>query len=242
VPNTTARDYSAVLNDHDVRSAQLHVLFDDAPVGIAYVAVDGTFMKVNGAYCDMLGYAATELEGRRRWVEVTHPDDVVAAEAENALVLAGEKRSYRMAIKHLHKRGYSVPVDLTVDRVQGRGEEFVLFVVHSQGVQLSDEFYRLQTRHDGTPEIVPFYPLMRLLKDNWKAVGLALMTFLGTAGTVVRGHYQALAQIEAQIGQLEQARKDLDLMREENRWREAKIEELTNELRRAAKTFEKGNH
>lgn len=49
--------------------------FDQAAVGIAHVALDGRFLKVNRRLCAKLGYTEEELLART-FPEITHPDDV----------------------------------------------------------------------------------------------------------------------------------------------------------------------
>ena len=53
---------------------QLRATFSQAAVGIAQVATDGRWMRVNQRLCDIVGFAERELLGRP-FTELTHPDD-----------------------------------------------------------------------------------------------------------------------------------------------------------------------
>lgn len=54
---------------------RFRTLFEAAPIGIALLGADGHYLRVNRAYCELLGYSEIELLrlGTKR---VTHPDDV----------------------------------------------------------------------------------------------------------------------------------------------------------------------
>jgi PAS domain-containing protein len=49
--------------------------FDRAPSGMSAVALDGSWLRINDAYCRLLGYEPEELLGAS-CREVTHADDV----------------------------------------------------------------------------------------------------------------------------------------------------------------------
>jgi len=51
--------------------------FENAPNGMALVGLDGRFMQVNAAFCEITGYAEEQLE-RMTAFDITHPDDVEA--------------------------------------------------------------------------------------------------------------------------------------------------------------------
>ena len=57
--------------------------FEHAPIGICHTAGDGTFLRVNRRFADMLGYTAEDLY-RRRLPEITHPEDVEADAVSHA--------------------------------------------------------------------------------------------------------------------------------------------------------------
>ena len=39
----------------------LQMIFDHAPVGMAQIGLDGSFLRVNHRYCQMIGYSEAEL-------------------------------------------------------------------------------------------------------------------------------------------------------------------------------------
>ncbi|MBO0752502.1 MAG: PAS domain S-box protein, partial [Bradyrhizobiaceae bacterium] len=57
--------------------ARFRATFENAAVGIAHVAPDGRWLRVNEALCRILGYPADELLARS-FQDLTHPDDLAA--------------------------------------------------------------------------------------------------------------------------------------------------------------------
>lgn len=49
--------------------------FEQAAVGITHVALDGTWMRINQRYCEIVGYSEDDLR-QRTFRDITHPDDL----------------------------------------------------------------------------------------------------------------------------------------------------------------------
>jgi PAS domain S-box-containing protein len=80
---------TAALEASDQRSRQL---FDDAPIGMAVVALDNErFKQINGRFAEMVGYSEQELAGRTP-LDITHPDDVAESERLVKAMLRGSER------------------------------------------------------------------------------------------------------------------------------------------------------
>ena len=84
---------------------------------MAIVALDGRFIEVNRALCDMLGYGEAELQ-KSNFQSVTHPDDLDADIGQVAQLLAGEGRSYEMEKRYLHKDGRIIHARLSVGMIR----------------------------------------------------------------------------------------------------------------------------
>ena len=83
---------------------RFRLAFHNAPIGMCLVSMDGRFIKVNRALCDMLGRAETELL-RLSIPEVTHPDDVGAAIAAMVSMRTGQRLAHRAENRYLHADG-----------------------------------------------------------------------------------------------------------------------------------------
>jgi two-component system cell cycle sensor histidine kinase/response regulator CckA len=101
VQDITARRRS----EAQLRAAEqrFRLAFDEAPIGISLVDPAGRRLRVNRAYCEILGYAADELVGTPVDA-ITHPCDVAESRAIMARGLAGEPLPQR-EIRFIDKDG-----------------------------------------------------------------------------------------------------------------------------------------
>lgn len=186
MPDTpkTFDDAIHALDNPEVRELDRELLFEQSPTGIALVHAQGYFLLVNQTFCDLVGYSSTELVRRRKYQDITHPEDVDAATAESDRLLSGESDAYRLLKRYLHKRGNAVWVQIQVTPARTKGGEFVHFVKHVSPIPMSEEFFRIEQSADGSAAIRPFYPLAKLIRENWKAVSTAATVLLGSLGTL----------------------------------------------------------
>ncbi|MEH1925198.1 PAS domain S-box protein [Nostoc sp.] len=106
---TAAKQTEVALREGDER---FRAMFDQAAVGITLVALDGRFIQVNPALCEITGYNHEELI-QMNFQEITHPDDL-AVDWENARrVLAKEISGYSLEKRYIRKDGSIVWVNLT---------------------------------------------------------------------------------------------------------------------------------
>ncbi len=61
--------------NREAEMARLRASFDDAAVGMAHVAPDGRWLRVNDRLCAMIGYSREEMLGKN-FQDITHPDDL----------------------------------------------------------------------------------------------------------------------------------------------------------------------
>jgi PAS domain S-box-containing protein len=97
--------------------ARFRATFENAAVGIAHVAPNGRWLRVNEALCRILGYPADELV-TRSFQDITHPDDLAADLSEVKGMLDGEIDNYGMDKRYLRKDGSIVWARLTVGGVR----------------------------------------------------------------------------------------------------------------------------
>jgi PAS domain S-box-containing protein len=101
--------------------------FENAAIGMGVVSLDGHWMKVNDALCDLLGYTSAEL-CEKTVGDITHPDDIATNLINARRLLEGEKNSYKMEKRYLHKSGAIVWALLSVSVIRdkkGRCRYFV---------------------------------------------------------------------------------------------------------------------
>jgi PAS domain S-box-containing protein len=95
----------------------LRATFDLAAVGIAHVAPDGRFLRVNQKLCDIFGLKRDELL-QRRFQELTHPDDLAADLSLLGRLLAGEIPTYSTEKRYIRNDGQIIWADLSVSLVR----------------------------------------------------------------------------------------------------------------------------
>ena len=118
-------------------AAPLHPLQDPfyatvmaAPVGIAPVGLDGHFLLLNDAACEITGYPREELL-RRTFAEITHPEDLEADWVEARRLREGAITRSSREKRYVHKNGAPVWVLVTASLVrdaEGRPRHFISII------------------------------------------------------------------------------------------------------------------
>ena len=107
--------------------------FDYGGIGMALVALDGRWLRVNRALCDILGYdeaGLTDLNFR----DLTHPEDRDDDRDAQRALLAGGQRFLQREKRYRHRDGRSVWVRLTASLVRGSAGEPRHFVAHIEDI------------------------------------------------------------------------------------------------------------
>lgn len=102
----------------DELRSQFETAFQDAPIGVALVALDGKFIRVNRALCEITRYGESDLLSKT-FQEITHPEDLATDEAFVAQMLAGEIERYSMDKRYFTASGDEIWVSLFVSLVRG---------------------------------------------------------------------------------------------------------------------------
>jgi PAS domain S-box-containing protein len=128
--------------------ARFEVAFEQAAVGLAIVAPDGRWQRVNRRLCEIVGYSRAELLART-FQDITHPDDLVAAQERIRRLLAREIGTYTVEKRYIRKDGTVVWTNITVALIhdaQGRPDYFVVAVEDIAARKESEETLRKFSR------------------------------------------------------------------------------------------------
>jgi len=122
---------------------------DNAPIGEALVGLDGRWLRVNGALCDLLGYSARELL-ESDFQTITHPDDLGGDMALVEKLLAGELASYTLEKRYLHKEGRVIWGLLSVSLVRKPDGAPDYFISQIQDITERREMERMKSEFIST--------------------------------------------------------------------------------------------
>jgi PAS domain S-box-containing protein len=113
--------------------------FSESACGMTMVAPDGQFLRVNPAFCEMLGYTEDELL-QMNFQTVTHPDDIAEDVAMAQEVLNNVRDRYAVEKRYIRRDGQIVWVLLTVGQVSDGNGAVRYFVTQVQDITRRKEY------------------------------------------------------------------------------------------------------
>ena len=149
--------------------ARFRGAFEFAAIGMALVALDGRWMRVNRALCGIVGYTAEELLATT-FQAITHPDDLEADMEYTRQMLDGSRSHYDMEKRYFHKDGHIVWILLSVSLVRDDTGQPMYFVSQIQDItarkhaesQLVDSEFRYRT----IANLVPGFVFEGVVRDG----------------------------------------------------------------------------
>jgi PAS domain S-box-containing protein len=111
----------------------LRVSFDNAPVGMATLSLEGKFLTVNQDICRTYGYSSEELL-QMTALDITHPNSIEATLAHLNQLLAGKASSTTLEKQYIHKNGEIVDAISRVSLIRDIDHRPVQFVVSVEDI------------------------------------------------------------------------------------------------------------
>ncbi|WP_338594419.1 PAS domain S-box protein [Paenibacillus sp. Y5S-9] len=132
-------------------------IYNQAPIGIALVAPTGQWMKVNPAFCCMLGYTSDELMDLT-YQDITHPDDSIQDMICSYELFEGKSKENQYEKRYINKNGdilwCSIHVSLVRSEITDEPLYSVCHIVDISNRKLSEqkllhseEVFKLITDH-----------------------------------------------------------------------------------------------
>lgn len=150
------------------RDSVYRIAFDVAASGLGLASTKGVLLRVNDAFCDILGYgSASDLVGKT-FRDVVHRDDVDSAAAALSELLDGERQSYRTERRYQRRDGSVVWMLVSVALVRDQRSHPWYFVVQIQDLTAYKERDELARRaalvknHHSTADVLQSSVLSRL--------------------------------------------------------------------------------
>ncbi len=135
--------YTAILRDVSERRRAEQALRESeslfrtalewSPIGMAIRDLDGHWLAVNRALCDLVGYTEEELR-KLSFREISHPDDVDADAVLAEELLAGQRQGYSREKRYVHKDGHVVWILLAVTLVRSERGEPRFFIAQMKNI------------------------------------------------------------------------------------------------------------
>ncbi|UCC97473.1 MAG: PAS domain S-box protein [Phycisphaerales bacterium] len=123
--------------------------FETSGIGMGLVGLDGCWLKVNTALCEIVGYTDSELL-TKTFQDITHPDDLEPDLDYVRQLVAGEIPNYHMEKRYIHKDGHNVWIILSVSLVRDSAGNPMYFVSQINDItdrrQAEEELIRYQTQ------------------------------------------------------------------------------------------------
>jgi PAS domain S-box-containing protein len=106
---------------------------EEAPIGIAVVSLDGRFLRVNHALCEIVGYTCAELT-QLTFQAITHPDDVDTDVAAARQLARGEIPRYQVSKRYIRKDGVSIDVMVSAGVARDPNGDAMYFIAHIEDI------------------------------------------------------------------------------------------------------------
>jgi diguanylate cyclase (GGDEF)-like protein/PAS domain S-box-containing protein len=132
VLDITARRHADLLAPQP-RGGDFEEVFEQAPIGTALLDGDGRWLLVNRALCDITGYTADELIGKR-FDGIVHPGDADNDLEQRQRLLAGEIPAFQVEKRYFDAAGETVSAILSVSLVRDSAGEPLHYIAQLQDI------------------------------------------------------------------------------------------------------------
>ncbi|SHG82234.1 PAS domain S-box-containing protein [Hydrocarboniphaga daqingensis] len=113
---------------------RFRTIMANAPIGMALMSIEGRWLEVNQAICDITGYSRDELS-QMRYQDGAHPDELALDLKMLDRLMAGEAPSYQSDRRVVRKNGGYLWVVLAVSLVRSNQGEPRYFIVQMKNAE-----------------------------------------------------------------------------------------------------------
>lgn len=129
----TNRQLRSANEELAIAEERFRLTIDEAPIGMALVALDQQFIRVNRALCEMVGYGPDELT-KMTYPTITHRDDVYTDRELLAQLTRGDISRYRLEKRYFHKDGRIVNITLNRSLLRDRHSAPLYYITQMEDI------------------------------------------------------------------------------------------------------------
>ena len=145
--------------------ARFRAMYENAAIGISLIAPDGRVLAVNPVLVQLSGYSESELLASGGQ-SITHPGDLDVGQREFAEILAGERNSFQVEKRYIHKDGRAHWMRQSISAVRDPAGKVLYLVVIAEDID---------QRKRATEELRESEARFRAMYNN-AAVGMAMIS------------------------------------------------------------------
>jgi diguanylate cyclase (GGDEF)-like protein/PAS domain S-box-containing protein len=112
---------------------RFHQAFDNAPIGMALISLDGRWLQVNGSLCKILGFSETELF-EKKYQSIIHPADLVGFNEQIEQVIGAHRPSFEIERRFVHRAGHEIWALVGVSLLDGASNDQSHLILQIQDI------------------------------------------------------------------------------------------------------------
>jgi len=112
---------------------RFRLIVDEAPIGMALVALDGRFVRVNRMLCELTGYPPDEMV-KLTYQDITHPDDLDVDVALGRQLVDGEIPRFQVEKRYIRKDESIIDILLSVSLLRDSRRTPVYYISQMQDI------------------------------------------------------------------------------------------------------------